>query len=109
MRKQKNESLRAFLKYVQTNKAESELTRRLVNMVETQKTLEENKTTYLSWSLHDHDVRNEGIREGAERTALRMIKAGKFSTEEISEISGLKMEEIYSLKEENKTKSETCI
>ncbi len=33
-------------------------------MVETQKKFEELKKTYLSWSLHDSDVRREGIQQG---------------------------------------------
>ncbi len=59
-----NESLRKFLKFVQTNKAESDFTRRLNKMVETQKQVEGLKKTYLSWSLHDSDVRREGIQQG---------------------------------------------
>ena len=38
-----NKSLRAFLKFVQTNTAESDFTRRLDDMVETQKKVEELK------------------------------------------------------------------
>ena len=60
LHKIENESLRKFLKFVQTNKAESDFTRRLNDMVETQKKVEELKKTYLSWSLHDSDVRREG-------------------------------------------------
>ena len=36
-------------------------------MVETQKKIEELKQTYLSWSLHDRDVRHAGIKEGMEQ------------------------------------------
>ena len=36
-------------------------------MVETQKAVESNKKFYLSWSLHDTDVRLEGIRIGEKR------------------------------------------
>ena len=62
--KVKNESLRAFLKFVQTDMAESEFTRRIGSMVETQKAVESNKKFYLSWSLHDTDARLEGREEG---------------------------------------------
>ncbi len=65
--KVKNESLRAFLKFVQTGMTESEFTRRIGSMVETQKAVETNKKFYLSWSLHDTDVRLEGIRIGEKR------------------------------------------
>ena len=33
-------------------------------MVKTQKNIEELKQTYLTWSLHDRDVRHAGIQEG---------------------------------------------
>ena len=72
-----NPSLRAFLKFVQTDTAESELTRRINSMVETQKTIEANKKMYLTWSLHDHDVRNEGIRIGEKRGKKEGIAVGK--------------------------------
>ncbi|MBR3812816.1 MAG: hypothetical protein IKK38_02970 [Spirochaetaceae bacterium] len=40
-------------------------------MVETQKKVEELKKTYLSWSLHDSDVRREGIAIGEARGEKR--------------------------------------
>ena len=71
-----NESLRAFLKFVQTDTAESEFTRRIGNMVETQKAVETNKKFYLSWSLHDTDVRLEGREEGIRIGEKRGKKEG---------------------------------
>lgn len=53
-----------MLKFVQTGKAESDLTRRLDAMVRKQKAIEENKHVYYIWSLHDQDVMLEGEREG---------------------------------------------
>ena len=75
--KVENESLRAFLKFIQTDTAESEFTRRIGNMVETQKAVESNKKFYLSWSLHDTDVRLEGIRIGEKRGKKEGLAAGK--------------------------------
>ena len=80
-----NESLRAFLKYVQNNNAESDFTRRISGMVEAQKEMEATKKLYFSWSLHDHDVRKhgreegrkEGIRIGEKRGEKRGIAVGK--------------------------------
>ena len=111
-----NPSLRAFLKFVQNNKAESELTRRIGNMVETQKKIEANKKIYLTWSLHDHDVRNEGIRIGEKRgeklgekrgmnekavTSARNLLAMKLGThEQIAKAVGLPIEKIEELAKE---------
>ena len=46
-------------------------------MVETQKAAESNKKFYLSWSLHDTDVRLEGIRIGEKRGKKEGIAVGK--------------------------------
>ena len=81
-----NPSLRAFLKFVQNNKAESDLTRRIDRMVETQKTIEANKKMYLTWSLHDHDVRNEGIRIGEKRGEKKGIAIGRSEGQELAKI-----------------------
>ena len=57
--------------------AESDFTRRLDDMVETQKKVEELKKTYLSWSLHDSDVRREGRKEGIAIGEKRGIEQGR--------------------------------
>ena len=43
------------------------------------------------------EEREEGIKEGIRMTALRMLKAGKYSLEEIAEISGLSLDEVKKL------------
>ncbi|MBO7485621.1 MAG: hypothetical protein J6T84_06120 [Spirochaetaceae bacterium] len=99
--KVKNENLRSFLKFVQTNKAESDFTRRLDDMVKTQKKIEELKQTYLSWSLHDSDVRHEGRKEGMKEAKLEaarnMLSMNKLTFEEISACTGLPLETIEEL------------
>ncbi len=103
--KVQDESLRAFMKYVQTDEAESEFTRRLRDMVEAQKSIEGTKKLYFSWSLHDYDVRNEGREEGRaegreeahRETAQRMIASGKLSKEDISDMTGLSLAEVEQL------------
>ena len=104
-----NESLRKFLKFVQTNKAESDFTRRLDKMVETQKKVEELKKTYLSWSLHDSDVRREGIQQGRKEgiaigeerakleAARNMLAMNLLSHEQIAQVVELPLETIEEL------------
>ena len=108
-----NESLRAFLKFVQTDMAESEFTRGIGSMVETQKAVETNKKFYLSWSLHDTDVRLEGIRIGEKRgekrgkkegmnekavaTAKNFLKMNILTHEQIAKGVGLPLEKIEEL------------
>ena len=76
--KVENNSLRAFLKYVQSDSAESDFTRRISDMVEAQKELETTKKLYFSWSLHDHDVRKHGREEGRnEKAVVKVPERGK--------------------------------
>ena len=107
-----NSSLRAFLKYVQSDSAESDFTRRISDMVEAQKELEATKKLYFSWSLHDHDVkkhgREEGIRIGEKRGKKEGMNENKIANarnmlednlpiEKISQYTGLPMEKIEEL------------
>ena len=73
----KDQKLRAFLKYVQNGTAETDFTRRLNKMVEAKKQIEGMKKTYLSWSLHDHDVRMEGRIEGRQEGRKEGITIGR--------------------------------
>ncbi len=95
--KVENNSLRAFLKYVQSDSAESDFTRRISDMVEAQKELETTKKLYFSWSLHDHDVRKHGREEGrnekAVESARNMLK-DNLPIEKISQYTGLSLEKI---------------
>lgn len=44
--------------------------------------------------------RKEGIKEGAVNIAKRMLKAGKYTLEEIADISNLSLDEVIKLKAE---------
>ena len=46
------------------------------------------------------DMRNETERESARKTAQRFLKMGKLSHEEISDGTGLPLEEVKALEEE---------
>ena len=103
--KTSNADLGAFLKFVQTGTAESELTRRINDMVESKKKIEANQKMYLTWSLHDHDVRNEGRREGERigrketkiENARNFLAMGLGSHEQIAKGVGLPIEKIEEL------------
>ena len=82
-------------------------------MVETQKKVEELKKTYLSWSLHDSDVRREGIQQGRKEgiaigekrgrseakleAARNMIAMNVLSHEQIAQAVELPLETIEEL------------
>ena len=71
-------------------------------MVETQKKVEELKKVYLSWSLHDSDVRREGKREGIKEgiqenkleNARNLLAMNVLSYEQIAQAVGLPLETI---------------
>ena len=69
-------------------------------MVETQKKVEELKKVYLSWSLHDSDVRREGYEQAKLEAARNMLLKNIGTIEQIAEITGLPLEKIRELAEE---------
>ena len=107
-----NGSLQAFLRYIQNNRANSDFTRRISDLVEAQKKLEATKKVYFTWSLHDHDVRKHGREEGrkegirigekkgqsekAIETARKML-ARKYPVNDIADITGLSVKKIEEL------------
>ena len=112
---------RALLKFIQEGITETDLTRRLDDMVEKQKKIEANKKLYFTWSLHDYDVKKEGIRigrregrksgrqeglvagrkEGMETTKLenarKLLTMKLLTHEQIAEAIGLPLEKIEEL------------
>ncbi|MBQ3800075.1 MAG: Rpn family recombination-promoting nuclease/putative transposase [Treponema sp.] len=74
-KEEKDPGIRAFLSFVRNNTAESDLTRRIANMVQAKRFEQTFVNEYLAWNLHDYDVRQRGIKEGREDG----IKEGKFS------------------------------
>ncbi len=65
-KEEKDPGIRAFLSFVRNNTAESDLTRRIANMVQAKRFEQTFVNEYLAWNLHDYDVRQRGIKEGRE-------------------------------------------
>ena len=74
-------------------------------MVEKQKKIEANKKVYFTWSLHDYDVKKEGIRIGRREgikankieSARKLLAMKLLTHEQISEAVGLPLEKIEEL------------
>lgn len=49
--------------------------------------------------LRDKTKIEEGMRQGQKITAIRMLKSGRYTLEEIADISGLSLKEIKTLEE----------
>ena len=71
-------------------------------MVKTQKKIEELKQTYLSWSLHDSDMRHEGMKEAKFEAARNMLIKNKLTLEEIADYIDLPLETVQQLAEDLK-------
>ena len=103
--KEENPEIKAFLAFVKNNKAESDLTREIATMVQTKKFEQSFINEYLAWTLHDQDVEMRGRKEGHEagrkeqalETVRRMMASGKYDLNEISDISGLTVQDIKAL------------
>ena len=68
-------------------------------MVETQKKVEELKKVYLSWSLHDSDVRREGYEQAKLDDARNMLLEN-ISEDVIARCTGLPLEKVRELAQE---------
>ncbi len=74
-------------------------------MVEAQKNIEGMKKLYFTWSLHDHDVRKEGMKEGLRKgeeakaleTAKKLLIMNVLSHEQVSQAVDLPLETIEEL------------
>ena len=96
----KNPELRAFLKYVQENKAESDLTRRIEDMVVEKKLLEGWSYSYLREYLYEMELKAEGREEGEKEKALsdaRNMLARNYPMADIAEITDLPLAEVEKL------------
>ena len=43
------------------------------------------------------DATNEGMQQSAQQTAMRMLKKGRFSCEEIAELTSLSLDKVQAL------------
>ena len=99
--KEKDPLIRSFLHFIYTNKpGEDDFSRRLSRLVNDYKKDEESRSDYLAMNLHDHDIRYEALAVGAQQkakeAAIKMLKK-KYPTSDISEISGLPLEQVLEL------------
>ena len=105
---EKNPEIKDFLSFVKNNKAESDFTRGIANMVQTKKFEQTFVNEYLAWNLHDQDVerrgklegrkegRLEGIQEANTETAKRLMALG-IPIDTITQATGLSLEFVKTL------------
>ena len=92
-----NPELRAFLKYVMKNEAESDLTRRIESMVAKKKILEGWSYTAMREYLYELEMKAEGKQEQALSTARSLLAMGLLTPGQIAQATGLPLEEVEEL------------
>ena len=96
--------LKNFLHFVCSNKSDDDFTDRLADLVKSIKQQEANKTEYNNMNLHDRDIIRAAKKEASYETAIETAKkflAMGLSVEQVSQGTGLALEEVEKLKSEN--------
>ena len=94
--------MKRLLDYIDGQKASDEFTREPETAVNDVKENEKRGLEYMTLEMRYRELFEQGIEQGIEQmqTALRMLKEGKLSVEEISLYSGLAVEQVLKLKNE---------
>ena len=93
----KDGELKELLKFIMTNKAESETTRIVADAVKDKKAKEITKGGWGMLEDELHKERKEGKAEGVIETARNLIKMGLLTLEQIAQGTGLSLEEVKRL------------
>lgn len=86
---EENPEIKDFLSFVKNNKAESDFTRGIANMVQSKKFEQSFVNEYLAWNLHDQDVERRGKQAGKIEVCKELIKSGVLSIKDAVKKFGL--------------------
>ena len=96
--------LKKLLDFIDGRDPGDDFTRELDEAVKSAKNNEKWRLDYMTLQMHYQEKYEEGMEQGMERekrqSALRMLKAGKLSTQEIAEYSELTPEQVRELEKE---------
>ena len=93
-----DEDIKKFLAYVDGYAPEDEFTNDIAQEVEKVKLHKETRLEYMTLMMELKQQRREGQEEERRNTAIRMIKAGKLSLEEIAEYLALPLKSVMEIK-----------
>lgn len=97
-KKEKDDWLRNYLHYVFTNEiGEDDFSKELSTAVEKKKQDEKFRSLYLSMNLHDRDIRVEAKEEKALEDAVKLLKMGVGTPEQIAVAIDLPLEKVLEL------------
>ena len=91
--------LKRLLNFIDGKQPEDAFTQKLSEAVESAKRNEKWRLDYMNLQMAYDEKYQEGLEAGMTESAKRMLSAGKYADTEISEITGLSLEQIQQLKE----------
>lgn len=91
--------LKRLLNFIDGKQPEDAFTQKLSEAVESAKRNEKWRLDYMTLQMAYDEKYQEGLEAGMTESAKRMLSAGKYADTEISEITGLSLEQIQQLKE----------
>ena len=92
--------LKSLLDFIDGEEPRDEFTKELEAAVKTVRKNEKWRLDYMTLQMNYQEKYEQGIEQGNKQSAVRRIKAGKLSSEEISTYTGLTIEQIVELEKE---------
>mgnify|MGYP000029502718 FL=1 len=92
--------LKRLLDYIDGAQPDDDFTKELEDAVDLVRRNEKWRLDYMTLQMNYQEKYEQGIEQGNKQSAVRMIKAGKLSSEEISTYTGLTIEQIVELEKE---------
>lgn len=92
--------LKSLLDYIDGAQPDDDFTKELEDAVDLVRRNEKWRLDYMTLQMNYQEKYEQGIEQGNKQSAVRMIKAGKLSSEEISTYTGLTIEQIVELEKE---------
>ena len=90
----------ALLDFIDGKEPEDEFTRELDEAVQSVRKNEKWRLEYMTLQMNYQEKYEQGVEQEKRQSALRMIEAGKLSSEEIALYSGLTIEQVFELEKE---------
>ncbi len=91
--------MKRLLNYIDGQASSDEFTQELETAVKTIKNNERWRVEYMTLEMRYRELLEQGMEQGIEQTALRMLQAGELSVEKIALYSGLDIEKVLELKD----------
>ena len=89
-----------LLDFIDGKEPEDDFTRELDEAVQSVRKNEKWRLDYMTLQMNYQEKYEQGVEQEKRQSALRMIEAGKLSSEEIALYSGLDLEQVLELEKE---------